>query len=825
MAEDIQYPQFSADGLPLTYIPDPFKADGKPVSGQWKEPVRVYTDGDITLSGLQIINGVSVMEGDRVLVKDQINTAENGIWIASAGAWQRARDMYLWPQFVSAVVAVEENTGPGLEVWITEVASSGTVDTTPVFWVPVTAATGTIPVFTPLRALVTNVVGEPQASPTTAVEIAFLSGVTSAVQEQFQFLYNQAGAAFSIAVDGTNAAANAQSTADTALSTANSAWAVAQIGTNTGTAALAAAATAQSTADSAFSIAVQGTNAAAVAQSTADAAYTLAEAGTDIGSLAYTVATALGDKYVRTTRFASIGAGTGGTVTLPPNSTVVLDDFGGGVDAVISTISAGYPTFQHAFTAAGALVTTSFDGAGNYTLSGAPSAYPVAIVYRVRQRLSEFDSTSTDIIGSYDLEGVESVQGTVNQVYVNGSLGAQYGVLTLGTPQDIAPTSSPTFVNLTLTGSVSVAAGNVTAVVGTQDQVLANGAFGVNTTGTVTLTTPQSIAPTSAVTFGSVYASGTLTSPYARISEAADLNHIHFDLNAGTVARQTGCLRWNANDATLDLDMVGTSVTLQVGQETLLYARNNSGADILNGKAVYISGATGDVPTIALANNTVRVQSRSCVGVATEYIANGARGYVCLLGLVRDVDTSGYIAGRALFLGTSGNLTMTPPTQPASAVFVGVVCRVNVNNGIIYVDPRPTDSLSELQDVYIPTRQVGDHLVYNGTVWVNEAGTTSAPQFQVSTVTAGTTIVPAVPHLRRVYLADSTSGTVVVALPNATGWTGEMVYVKKISSDGNRVFVRSATGTATVDGSLQQFFTVQYTAMQVTTDGNNWYIL
>lgn len=281
-----------------------------------------------------------------------------------------------------------------------------------------------------------------------------------------------------------------------------------------------------------------GTNTGSAAYSYASQAYALAEAGTNIGSLAYTVATALGDKYVRTTRFASIGAGTGGTVTLPANATVVLDDFGGGVDAVVTTIVATRPTFSHAFTLTGDIVTTSFDAGGNYTFSGAPSAYPVALVYRVRQKLSEF-STSTDIIGDYDVEGINSVQGTANQVYVNGSLGAQYGALTLSTPQNIAQSSS--------------------------------------------------------VTFGSVYVSGSLFTPMAGVTEAA-LGHIHFALTSGTVPRQQGCLRWDANDATLELDLAGTSVTLQVGQETLLYARNNTGTPILNGKAVYISGATGDVP-------------------------------------------------------------------------------------------------------------------------------------------------------------------------------------------------------------------------------------
>ena len=80
MSDPVIYPQFSADGLPITYVPNPYSADGKPVDSQWKEPVRVHTTGNITLSGLQIIDAISVMEGDRVLVKDQVNPAENGIW-------------------------------------------------------------------------------------------------------------------------------------------------------------------------------------------------------------------------------------------------------------------------------------------------------------------------------------------------------------------------------------------------------------------------------------------------------------------------------------------------------------------------------------------------------------------------------------------------------------------------------------------------------------------------------------------------------------------------------------------------------------------------
>ncbi len=57
-----------------------------------KAPVKAGTTANITLSGAQTIDGVSVTSGDRVLVKNQSSGADNGIYTASAGAWSRALD-------------------------------------------------------------------------------------------------------------------------------------------------------------------------------------------------------------------------------------------------------------------------------------------------------------------------------------------------------------------------------------------------------------------------------------------------------------------------------------------------------------------------------------------------------------------------------------------------------------------------------------------------------------------------------------------------------------------------------------------------------------
>lgn len=56
-------------------------------------PVVAATTANITLSAPQTIDGVAVIAGNRVLVKNQTTPSQNGIYIVAAGAWTRATDM------------------------------------------------------------------------------------------------------------------------------------------------------------------------------------------------------------------------------------------------------------------------------------------------------------------------------------------------------------------------------------------------------------------------------------------------------------------------------------------------------------------------------------------------------------------------------------------------------------------------------------------------------------------------------------------------------------------------------------------------------------
>lgn len=84
--------------------------DGVAAGLFWKDPVRVATTANITLSGTQTIDGVAVSAGQRVLVKSQSAADENGIYLCAAGSWSRASDMNAGSEFPSAAVFVSEGT-------------------------------------------------------------------------------------------------------------------------------------------------------------------------------------------------------------------------------------------------------------------------------------------------------------------------------------------------------------------------------------------------------------------------------------------------------------------------------------------------------------------------------------------------------------------------------------------------------------------------------------------------------------------------------------------------------------------------------------------
>jgi hypothetical protein len=112
----------------------------------WKNSTIVATTTNINLATgtLLTVDGVTVAAGDRVLVKEQTDAAENGIYIAAVGAWSRSTDMdSLSPidEVNSAAVFVEQGTANADTGW-TVSSTVAALETDDVVWTQFTGASG-----------------------------------------------------------------------------------------------------------------------------------------------------------------------------------------------------------------------------------------------------------------------------------------------------------------------------------------------------------------------------------------------------------------------------------------------------------------------------------------------------------------------------------------------------------------------------------------------------------------------------------------------------------------------------------------------------------
>lgn len=87
--------------------------DNALVGLRWKEPVRAASTANLTLSGTQTVDGVALVADDRILVKDQTDDTENGIYVVAAGSWARATDADSTAELHGATVLVTSGTANG----------------------------------------------------------------------------------------------------------------------------------------------------------------------------------------------------------------------------------------------------------------------------------------------------------------------------------------------------------------------------------------------------------------------------------------------------------------------------------------------------------------------------------------------------------------------------------------------------------------------------------------------------------------------------------------------------------------------------------------
>jgi hypothetical protein len=157
--------------------------------------------------------------------------------------------------------------------------------------------------------------------------------------------------------------------------------------------------------------------------------------------------------------------------------------------------------------------------------------------------------------------------------------------------------------------------------------------------------------------------------------------------------------------------------------------RNETGATLAKGTVVYINGGAGNKVTVTKAIATGDETSAQTFGIVITDITNNQNGYVCVLGLVENLNTSAYTEGQQLYLSptTAGAWTTTKPSAPNHMVYIGIVERVHVNQGTVLVRIQNGYELEELHNVAIASVANGDLLVYESAtdLWKNKSAATA----------------------------------------------------------------------------------------------------
>lgn len=140
--------------------------------------------------------------------------------------------------------------------------------------------------------------------------------------------------------------------------------------------------------------------------------------------------------------------------------------------------------------------------------------------------------------------------------------------------------------------------------------------------------------------------------------------------------------------------------------------RNNSGASIAKGQAVYLTGSSGTAITVALADASSEATAARTLGLMEATVANNADGYVVAVGPLLGLNTSALTEGAIVWLSeTAGGLTTTRPTQPAHGVVIGYcVKQGSGSSGEIYVKVDNGLELGELHDVLLAGATTGQVL-------------------------------------------------------------------------------------------------------------------
>ena len=284
--------------------------------------------------------------------------------------------------------------------------------------------------------------------------------------------------------------------------------------------------------------------------------------------------------------------------------------------------------------------------------------------------------------------------------------------------------------------------------------------------------------------------------------------------------------------------MAKTKVHGEFLKDSVVRFTAKAGENITKGQAVYISGVSGEVPVVSLADadDTAKMPA---FGLAEATVSTNAEVEITSFGTLKGLDTSSYSLGDILYVHTTaGSLTNNPSGLEATKLQnIGMVQRVHATSGSIKVGGAGrTNAVPNLDDGDIFIGDSNNKAISSPLSTEIESyldGGTSTPILTSLTVNGATTITKtgtnASPHIKltesgdtrefNIYNDGSGNGRLVLADTDDTPDT-EIV----LADNGILQFKTANSLAMTIDSSQRVGIgctpTSYATEIQATTGGN-----
>jgi len=229
----------------------------------------------------------------------------------------------------------------------------------------------------------------------------------------------------------------------------------------------------------------------------------------------------------------------------------------------------------------------------------------------------------------------------------------------------------------------------------------------------------------------------TTTNKITITGEGLDTQYVQFDTTYVPNGEPVGSMYWNDQEGTVDVQLKGGSLNLQVGQENVIRVVNKTNSnllktnyDVVRIRKVSEGGAQGQRLAIKLAQADSEPNSTDVIGLVAENINNNQEGFITTFGEVKDINTTGSLQGETWTDGdilyvsptTAGRLTNVKPSAPNHLIIVGYVVYAHNNQGKIFINLHTSYELEELHNVKIDSVGNGEILQYKTSsgLWENQ---------------------------------------------------------------------------------------------------------